>query len=309
MKNYFAFSLTGKKMLPIWLLFLVLFIAPYIYVATQIPGISGSPSPSIKFLLYAFLLLIVAYLLIFFFIKLTIENIVFEGKNVVFNGTFGVFAGKIILGFFLTLITIGIYSPWFIKNITKFFAENSSYDSDKFEFRGKGSKLFVIILLCLILPCIIIGVIVGFASFNNQAVTTTSTIVTNIVSLIITIPFSYLFYNWTVDFGFKGYQVKWETEFWPSCGKIALEMLLTIITLGIYSPMMMLKLYKYFVDKTVAISENKKMRLGYDSENVNDFLFIWGQILLSIITLMIYYPWAYSKIGKLFAGKTYLEEK
>ena len=28
MKNYFNFNLTGKKLLPIWILFLVLFLVP-----------------------------------------------------------------------------------------------------------------------------------------------------------------------------------------------------------------------------------------------------------------------------------------
>lgn len=69
-----------------------------------------------------------------------------------------------------------------------------------------------------------------------------------------------------------------------------------------------LKLYKYFVEKTVATNDSRKLTFGYDIEPSQDFLFIWGQTLLSIITLGIYYPWAFCKIGSRVLSKTYLEE-
>lgn len=61
---------------------------------------------------------------------------------------------KVLLGFFLSIITLGIYIPWFIKDITGFFVDNSSYDSETMKFKGKGGKLFVIITLSLVLPII-----------------------------------------------------------------------------------------------------------------------------------------------------------
>ena len=89
---------------------------------------------------------------------------------------------------------------------------------------------------------------------------------------------------------------------------IAFEILLTIITLGIYFPIAMIRLYKYFADKTIANGTDRKLKFGYDIDPLNDFLFIWGQTLLTIITLGIYYPWAFCKIGKRILSKTYLTE-
>jgi uncharacterized membrane protein YjgN (DUF898 family) len=85
-----------------------------------------------------------------------------------------------------------------------------------------------------------------------------------------------------------------------------LQILLTIITLGIYFPLAYLKLYKYFIEKTIAIKESETLHFGFDLENGKDFIFIWGQTLLSVITLGVYYPWAYCKIGKRFLNKTFL---
>ena len=68
-----------------------------------------------------------------------------------------------------------------------------------------------------------------------------------------------------------------------------------------------LKLYKYFTERTVANNGEIKRKFGFDSDNMNDFLFIWGQILLTIITLGIYYPWSICKTHKRLISKTYLE--
>jgi len=110
-----------------------------------------------------------------------------------------------------------------------------------------------------------------------------------------------------VNINYRDYKISWETYFWNSCGKIGLEMLFTIITVGIYMPLAGLRLFEYFTEKTVAINNENKQRFGYDIENLNDFLFIWGQILLTIVTIGIYYSWAYCKINKRILGKTFLE--
>ncbi len=121
------------------------------------------------------------------------------------------------------------------------------------------------------------------------------------------IPYMYYTYKWMVNIDYKNYNIKWETNFWDSCGKIGLELLLSVITFGIYYPMAAIKLYKYFTDKTIAQAGKIKRKFGFDTDSVNDFLFIWGQILLTIITLAIYYPWAISKVGKRFLSRTYFE--
>jgi len=84
--------------------------------------------------------------------------------------------------------------------------------------------------------------------------------------------------------------------------------LLTVITLGIYGPLAFLRLYQYFITKTKGIAdEGQTVRFGYDLQYGRDWLFIWGQLLLTIIPFGIYFPWAFCGITRLILRKSYVE--
>jgi uncharacterized membrane protein YjgN (DUF898 family) len=308
MKNYFDFSLTGKKFLPVWILYMILFIIPYSIFILQIKNIQPGETPPLYFFPAMLIEILIVFLLSYYIAKLSIEGINYSGNNLQFTGSFGRYAGIMIVGLILSIITIGIYSAWFTRDIMRFFTKNTSLDSEKFSFKGKGGTLLVILLLSIILPMVLITFImakaVGVTHFQSGA----SAFVFQIIVMLILIPYIYLVYKWMVDIGYKTYSIKWDTDFWNACGKILLELFLCLITLGIYFPMAVLKLYKYFTARTYASSPEKKLHFDFDQDNLNDFLFIWGQILLTIITLGIYYPWSYSKIGKRLLSKTYIEQ-
>jgi hypothetical protein len=143
-------------------------------------------------------------------------------------------------------------------------------------------------------------------SYTGQ--TNSYALIQQLVMMFIMIPYMYLIYKWAVNIDYKDFHITWETDFWESCGKIAIEILLTIVTVGIYMPLAYLRLYTYFSQRTIVESNDSKRKFGYEIDPLNDFLFIWGQTLLVIITLGIYYPWAICKIGKRVLGKTYLTE-
>lgn len=259
-------------------------------------------------LLYILVLIFIAIIIGFYIIKLSLENISYKDQKIEFSGDIWKYVGKVLLGMFLSIITIGIYAPWFIRDIQRFFATESSYNSQEFSFEGKGLKLLLILILTLFVPIIILTTTAILLKIDISDKASTAGIISQIISMIITIPYMYLIYKWMVDFRYKNYTIQWNTNFWDSCGKITLEMVLSIITIGIYVPLAWIRLYKYFVDKTSASSDEVNYRFGFDEDQLNDFLFLWGQLLLSIITLGIYYPWAYSKIGKRFLNKTYMEK-
>lgn len=308
MKNYFNFILTGKKLLPIWLLFLVLFIVPYGIMVLKINDIQTGEIQSLLIFPLLMVLFVIAFLLTFYIAKLIIEGVVYNDKMIVFHGTFGKFIGIVLLGFFLSIITLGIYMAWFIRDINRFFINNSIYDSQSLKFQGKGGKLFVILLLTIIIPISILSIVMTTYILNNTGQLFSFMLIQQLITVIIMIPYMYFVYKWMVNIDYKDFNITWETSFWSSCSKIAFEILLTIITLGIYFPLAIIRLYKYFADKTIANENDRKLKFGYDIDLLNDFLFIWGQTLLTIITLGIYYPWAFCKIGKRILSKTYLTE-
>jgi len=307
MKNYFNFNLTGKKLLPIWLLFLALFMVPYVTMVVNMKQHQPGESPSLLFFPLMILLVIISLAITFYIVKLTINSIAYKEKSIVFNGNFGDYIGKVLLGLFLSIITIGIYMAWFIRDIHRFFINNTTIDSHSLKFQGKGGKLFVILLLTIMLPIIILSIFMAKYLGNHEQIVSFM-IIQQIVMIIILIPYMYFVYKWMINIDYKDFNISWNTNFWESCGKIAIEMILTLITVGIYMPLAMLRLYKHFSEKTIVASQDRKLRFGYDIDQLNDFLFIWGQTLLTIITLGIYYPWAFCKIGNRILSKTYLTE-
>jgi uncharacterized membrane protein YjgN (DUF898 family) len=305
MKKHFDFTLTGKKFLPVWLVFYILIILPYAFYYKALTGQAqaGTANPMIGLLFLG--IMIGAFIISFYILKISIENVKYSDNQVRFEGNFGTYLGKILLGFFLSIITFTIYLAWFIRDITRFIVNNSTVNDTKFEFQGKGGKLFLILLLSVFLPIILLSIIMGkyLITINQNFIY--SLIYQNVVMFIM-IPYMYLAYNWMINLKFKDYQIKWRTEFGASCMKILVEMFLVMVTFGIYMPLGYLKLYKYFAEKTVAESSEKTLRFGYELDAKGDFLFIWGQMLLTIITAGIYYPWAYSKVGKRILEKTYI---
>jgi len=134
MKKYFDFTLTGKKFLPIWLIFYILIIMPYAFYYKSLTGQaqSGNPNPMIGFLFLG--IMIIAFLISYYILKLTIENVKYNNNKIDFNGKFSIFLGKVLLGFLLSIVTLTIYMAWFIRDITRFVVNNSSIEGTRFEF-------------------------------------------------------------------------------------------------------------------------------------------------------------------------------
>ena len=329
MKNYFKFNLTGKQLLPVWLIFMVLFLIPYGFVQYKIQGFkvpSHDPEAAMNLLGEMFkwygaiaILIFIEYAMIFYFVQLGLQAIELKEKSIVFVGKFSKFLGIIISGFLLTIITIGIYSPWFLTNMYKFFAKHSSYDDANFEFKGTGGDLFLIMLFTIIIPMLflffiimiiafIIGIRGGMSQPNLNPMITAYAMIVVLIIMLVMIPYLYYTYKWRFNFTVKQYTIQWETSFWNAAGKIAGELALSLIKFGIYAPLATLKLFKYFSEHTIATSADHTKKFGYNIEPVNDFAFLWGQNLLVIITLGVYFPWAACKTADRVLSKTYVEE-
>lgn len=313
MKSYFDFELDGRRFLPVWLVFLVLVVLPYGFCVKML--VDGYMNVEFEMLdpRYPFLMLainVVSLLIYFFIIKLTILGIRYSGREIRFEGRYGTYLGKGLLGTFLSIITAGFYSGWFFKDLAKFFVNKSSLDDETFEFLGNGGVLMFIILFAFMLPVGLIQwiIMLVFISSPDVSLNVSESLFFLPVTVIVLIPCMYLFYQWLVDIRYKGYHLSWKTKFGPACAKILGQVLLMMVTLGIYMPLGCLRLYRYFAERTVAERVGKSLRFGYELDAKADFLFIWGQLLLTLVTLGIYYPWAYSKIGKRVLSKTYCEE-
>ena len=306
MKKYFDFVLTGKTFFPVWIIFYVVILIPYFAVIFFMEKSGDQGSPWIA--LVVLVMMLASFVFHYYLVKLSVNHLKYDGTLLAFDGKISGYLGKVLLGFLLTLITLGIYMAWFTRNIMRYFVNNTSLKSSPFSFLGKGGRLFVILLLTL-LPIMAVSFFIGDAM--TRAGTSTEglgsgTLFIQAIVMLVMIPYMYCVYKWMVDVQYKEYHIKWNTTFWASCGQILVQVLLTMITFGIYFPMAYLRLYKYFVDRTVAEKPDEVRNFGLDLDAMPDFLFVWGQTLLTIVTLGIYYPWALAKIGQRFLSKTYL---
>ncbi len=308
MKNYFGFKLTGKAFFPLWLIFYFFVIVPYVIFIIKMKEIPPTETPYLNIFIFLFLLTLVIFFISFYLTRIMIENITYKENPFTFNGKFRQFVWLILKGILFSIITVFVYMPWFIRDIYSFFINNSSYEGESFVFQGKGRDLFFIIIVTLLIPVIVLTILmVKIFTITPGEVSTSYMVINQILTCIIMIPYTYSVYKWTINIDFKNYKIKWETELMPSCKKIALEVLLSIITIGIYSPMAMVKLYAYFAKRTIAQSGDLKRSFGFETDHTNDFFFLCCQTLLTIITVGIYSPWAICKIGTRILNRTYIE--
>ena len=307
MKSYLNFTLKGSQFLPLWIAFFFFFMIPYYLMKGELAALTATDvpagGPSKLFFVYLCCTLAMAFSFIFFIVKLVVQSLEYNGAKAVCDYHTNKYIGIVISGLVLSIVTVGIYVPWFIKNMQRFFVHGVVYKEHKFAFRGKGGRLFLIMTLTIFIPFLVWGIIL-FSVFKSKEI---DLWIYQLIVIFSLVPNIYLIYKWIVDVRYKNYLIKWDTKFFPSTGRIALELLLAGITFGIYFPMAYLRLYQYFTAHTKSnIVDGKQVNMGYDGNLVSDFLFVWGQILLTVFTLGIYYPWAFTRIIHRVLTQTYL---
>ncbi len=343
MKNYLNFTLKGGQLLPVWIAFFFFFLIPLFLFLDGLIDITASEvsasGPSSVFFLYLIIVLAMVFTFVFISAKLVIQSLEYNGLKVICDYHIGKYMGIIISGLVLSIVTIGIYIPWLFKNMQRFFTNGASYNSHKFAFKGKGSSLFLIMTLTIFIPFIVVGFVVFSILKSEIEIWIYQVIVISILVVLI-----YLTFNWMLNVRYINYHIKldvgfftamwkiaielllaaifvfifrwltlvsnvlfWNIDFFPIPGRIVIDLVLAVITAGFYFPMAFIRLYRYFTEHTKSnVVDAKQISMGYDGDQISDFLFIWGQILLTVITLGFYYPWAFSRIAHRVLTQTFL---
>ena len=322
MKQNLVCTLTGKNWWKPFMLFIVLFLAVFIPVqlASMGPTTDDGKAVATLFFVLAMEGLLIAIQAAFSVVlmKIAYAATSANGKPFAFTGDIGPYVKINVLGFLLCLVTLGFYIPAFARKVTAYVVEHSVYDGEKARFLSRTGKLFKYYILALLLPVIAIVVISAIILVNSALVANSPVadsaggiiLVLYLAIFIAIIPFIYLAYKWMVNIGWKSMTITWDTQFWPSCGFLLGQLLLSIVTLGIYWPAAAISIYRYFAGKTI-IGENgsEKSRLGFEGKTGKGFALLWGQTLLTVITCGIYLPWAYANCLRYFVNATVVQEK
>ncbi len=300
MQKSFGFTLTGKNW---FLLFLFLYLLMAVIIACSLEIVTSASYnyPALITVFCCIGIFIVLLCIIGWCIKAYrkfINRIEFNGRQFKFNGSIPAFIGMNLLGIFLSIITLTIYLPWYIRKIMNYIITQIDYDGKRLEFKGRGGELFVTMLWAYYIPLIIL---IAFSlAFRNSPAGMPYRISSQVLAQILFIPFGYKIYQWMFNnTSWQGRSTGWNTQFWPSVGFMLGQLLLTLITFFIYWPAAYIRIYRYFAARTEIHGEGRVLgRFEFQGKTGRGFLLIWGQALLILITLGIYLPWGAVKIYK-----------
>lgn len=239
-------------------------------------------------------------------LKAFINNTYLDNKPFAFTGTIGEFFILNLSNLLLTIITIGIYVPWYITKVVRYGLSNIFYNNQNFSFNSKALSLLLIFLFSLFLPLILFSIIFSLA-FPNFASSTIYSIIFQILVYFILIPYMYYFFKWLLNITFSNYSICWRAIDFDSLIFILKEFAFSVFTVGIYLPVAFLKLYEYFSEQTLLEnSNNNVLTFKAKFDYFQAWKFMWLQIILTIVTLGIYGAWGYSNIARLLVDNTKL---
>ena len=195
--------------------------------------------------------------------------------------------GQLFVGFLLTAITFGIYSPWFLCRMYRYMYSKISFGptakgNTRFEFTGTGGQFFVVMLVGGLLTGLTFGIyyawfmtnLIKFFADNTVAVTEDGT----------------------------RYQARYEGTGGQLFVTCFVGGLLTGITFGIYMPWFICKLQKAVLSQTRILENGQPVGTQDFTGNGGD---LFGQYLvgmiLTMITLGIYASWFQVRLNKFMA--------
>ena len=227
------------------------------------------------------------------------------------------YVGLVVGGVALTVLTCGLYLPWFITRLMKFFCEGVSHSFHLMTFRGKAMRLFAITILTYVLPMVAVAVIMQQTdlldpanfSFDMMSFTPLMGLGVVLVELFCVSLFVVLLCRWWVDVTYGDKIITTRMSALPATGYIVWQLVLSLLTVGLYAPMASLRTMQYVAERSVVVgADGEEKRMGLRLRSWRDWAWMWGQVLLLVVTLGIYLPWYYAKTMNRFGGRLYVEE-
>ena len=201
MRTYFTFSLEGKD----WIKpFVVYWILTLILNGVQHPGRWAEEVPTGwsggASVIFSIILVIVSAIYTIKFCRIIVPKLSIGEKRFGFGGEEEEFVRINIVGMLLSIITLSIYVPWFIRKVIAYLASETTFDSEHPQFNGKAKTLLKYFILAFLLPLIVIAVLFGISLGVGTLFTGTEEpeyIVPflSFIAMIVLIPFFYLAYK------------------------------------------------------------------------------------------------------------------
>ncbi|MFH1812331.1 MAG: DUF898 family protein [Pseudomonadota bacterium] len=215
--------------------------------------------------------------------KTTIEGGPKGSLQVEFKGTGGQLFVVGLVGALLTSITFGIYGAWFMANLMRFYADNTTAKAAdgttyRLRFTATGGELFVAYLVGILLTSITFGIYAPWFMCKLYTLFAEKTDILRGDTKVGTVAFSGTGGNLFVTF-LVGY-------------------LLTMVTLGIYSFWFQVKMMQFMAQNTKLTVDNQA--LTGDFVGTGGQLFVLSLVggLLTSITFGIYGAWFFANLTR-----------
>lgn len=319
MRNYFSFDMKGGKVfLPFLAGWIFLMVIEVLFGWLIAPHLAPDVPLNGKFLLWAlygmllFLGALIATLwVLFYFVKFTVSSVSLSSERFDAYYEMGPYMRLCLKDALLATITFGVYLPWLAADVIRYFAAETSFRSNALEFRGRASTLFIYMALFVVAPVfvfvrVLMTIYGGVVSAEAGAVLL---YVAMWAILILSISvYRAVSIKWFINFVYGGRKkIMSEVRGWNAGTFIFRQYLLCGVTLGLYYPMALLRIWKYYVGGLVLGAETVEDNFGFTMRPGANYLIILGQMLLTIVTLGIYYPWAYARVLRLLVSQSYVE--
>ena len=210
-----------------------------------------------------------------------------------FTGTGGELFVVFLVGYLLTIVTLFIYSPWFITNLIRYYAEHSMVTTEdgtryQLKYDGTGGSMLATILVGGLLTGITFGIYMPwFMCKLQKAIYSQTRILENGQQA------------GGFDFAGNGGDL---------FGQYLVGAILTGITFGIYFAWFQVRLNKFFMSHTRATLNGKNYTADYDATGGELFVKLLVGNLLMGVTLGIYYFWFLAGMTKFTMQHTTVRE-
>ena len=196
----------------------------------------------------------------------------------------------------LSVVTCGIWLPWMVVSLIRYFASpviHRLFLCEEPIYRGRGSVLFAYGVLFGVVPVVIIPFAAAcFVLTGGMAV---SGVLLLIVAVGLLACLKALTLRYFVNFEVGRKRLCTTIRSWRAGGFVFGQFLLLVLTCGIYAPMALLRIWRYYADRTVLGEERVEIRFGFSSNGLRDYGRLLLQWLLVAVTAGLYFPWGYAR--------------
>ena len=263
----------------------------------------------------AFPLLVLSGFLAFFAYSRTIDSLSLNDSKFRFRGSFYAFYGDYLKGCLLSLITLGLYLPALIRQTHAYLLHATEYEGHRIAFKGRTNKLFRVFISWLVIPVL---AYVGsmFLITRTLAVKPphgispeTITILYGLCTVLFIAalsPFLFFYSSWRCDFKLGNYRVDLRAKPDTASSIIAVNLVLSALTLGLYLPAAILRIWGYLAGKKlISDGDNQIGKFGFSGNTLRGFVLVWGNALLCVITFGVWVPWGVASIINYLAKNTF----